>query len=165
MNIVRLAALAAFAFTSAVVIPASPAAPRAHHRQNGANDSGAIQAVLDAQIAAWNRGDVEGFMDGYWNSPEFIYVGNKQVTRGWQSMLDRYRQLFKSPGAGPMGTLQIDEIQISFLGKDAALVWGTYRVVNPDGKRRGGLYTLVMRRFPEGWRTVYDRTSSEQLPN
>lgn len=126
-----------------------------------------IQAVLDAQIAAWNRGDIEGFMAGYWNSPDFVYVGNKQVVHGWQAMLDRYHQAFRAADgtAVPMGTLQLSEIQIMPLGADAALVWGTYTVVNPDGKRRGGLYTLVLRKFPQGWLTVYDRTSSEPLQN
>jgi hypothetical protein len=124
-----------------------------------------IQAVLEAQRVAWNRGDIAGFMAGYWNSPDFIYIGNKQVTRGWQAMLDRYRQAFQAPNESQMGTLELLETQISPLDKQAALVWGTYRVITSDGKKRGGLYTLVMRKFPEGWRTVYDRTSSEPLAN
>jgi hypothetical protein len=121
--------------------------------------------VLDEQIVAWNRGDLEGFMAGYWNSPDFVYLSNKQVVRGWQTVLDRYRQIFKSLGEGQMGMLELQDTQITLLGKKAALVWGTYRVVNPDGKQRGGLYTLVMRKFPAGWRTVYDRTSAEPLSN
>jgi beta-aspartyl-peptidase (threonine type) len=127
----------------------------------------AIQAVLDEQVVAWNRGDLEGFMGGYWNSPDFVYLSNKQVVRGWQTMLDRYRQIFKSSGEAQMqmGRLELQDIEITMLGNEAALVWGTFRVVNPDGKQRGGLYTLVMRKFPEGWRTVYDRTSTEQLQN
>jgi len=124
-----------------------------------------IQAVLDAQIVAWNRGDIEGFMAGYWNSPDFIYIGNKQVTHGWQAMLDRYRQAFQAPNQSQMGTLELLETQITALDKQAALVWGTYRVSTSDGKHRGGLYTLVMRKFPQGWLTVYDRTSREPLAN
>jgi uncharacterized protein (TIGR02246 family) len=125
----------------------------------------AIQAVLDEQLAAWNRGDLEGFMAGYWNSPDFVYLSNKQVVRGWQAVLDRYRRNFKSsPEAQTqMGKLELQDTQIILLGKEAALVWGTYSVLNPDGNQRGGLYTLVMRKFPEGWRTVYDRTSTEPL--
>ena len=124
-----------------------------------------IQAVLDAQIIAWNRGDIAAFMGGYWNSPDFIYIGNKQVTHGWQAMLDRYHQAFQPPNQSQMGTLELLDTQITQLDKQAALVWGTYRVTTADGKHRGGLYTLVMRKFPEGWRTLYDRTSSEPLPN
>jgi hypothetical protein len=62
-----------------------------------------------------------------------------------------------------MGVLRLSEENVSMLNKDAAIVWGKFDVSTEDGKRRGGLYTLVMRNLPEGWRTVYDRTSSEQL--
>jgi hypothetical protein len=124
-----------------------------------------IQAVLDKQIVAWNRGDIDAFMAGYWNSPEFIYIGNKQVTHGWQAMLDRYHQAFQPPNQAQMGTLELLDTQITPLDKQAALVWGTYRVTTSDGKHRGGLYTLVMRKFPQGWLTIYDRTSSEPLQN
>lgn len=162
---VRVFTLAIVAALAVVGAHATPNPRSAASRQQ--EWKAAIQAVLDAQLVAWNRGDIDGFMAGYWNSPDFVYVGNKTVTHGWKAMLDRYHQSFK-PAVGTavsMGALQLDETQISSLGRDAALVWGTYSVVNPDGKRRGGLYTLVMRKFPEGWRTVYDRTSSEALPN
>jgi uncharacterized protein (TIGR02246 family) len=128
--------------------------------QRSADSREAIQAVLDRQLLAWNRGDLEGFMDGYWHSPDLVYLSNKKVYHGWQTVLDRYRETFKS-GEVQMGTLELQETEINLLGDDAALVWGTYRVVAPDGKQRGGLYTLVMRKLKEGWRTVYDRTSSE----
>lgn len=124
----------------------------------------AIQTVLDQQIVAWNRGDLEGFMVGYWNSSDFVYLSNKQVVRGWQTMLDRYRQTFKSSGEAQMGMLELQDTQITLRGKEAALVWGPYRVVNPDCKQRGGLYALVMRKSPEGWRKVYDRRSTEPVP-
>ena len=120
----------------------------------------AIHAVLDQQLLAWNRGDLEGFMAGYWRSPDLVYLSNKKVFRGWQTVLDRYREIFKS-GEIQMGTLELQETEINLLGNDSALVWGTYRVVTADGKQRGGLYTLVMRKFTEGWRTIYDRTTSE----
>lgn len=121
----------------------------------------AIQSVLDQQVTAWNRGDIKGFMSGYWNSPDLIYVGNTKVTRGWQTLLDRYEDYSKTSG-GQIGTLELQETQITLLSPESALVWGTYRVLQP-GQDRKGLYTLVLRRFQEGWRTVYDRTSSEPL--
>jgi uncharacterized protein (TIGR02246 family) len=121
----------------------------------------AIQSVLDQQVAAWNRGDIKGFMNGYWNSEEFTYVGNTKVTRGWQTLLDRYEELSKASG-GQIGTLELQETQITVLSKESALVWGTYRVLQP-GQDRKGLYSLVLRRFQTGWLTIYDRTSSEPL--
>jgi beta-aspartyl-peptidase (threonine type) len=128
--------------------------------QSSADSRKVIQTVLDQQLLAWNRGDLEGFMDGYLHSPDLVYLSNKKVYRGWQTVLDGYREIFKS-GEVQMGTLELQETEIDLLGSDAALVWGTYRVVTPDGKQRGGFYTLVMRKLKEGWRTVYDRTSSE----
>lgn len=122
-----------------------------------------IQEVLDAQIVAWNRGDVAGFMEGYQRSPDLIYIGNKTVTRGWQQLLDSYRSRFKNRGGIEMGVLRLSEENVTMLGKDAAIIWGTFDVSTSNGKRRGGLYTLIMRKLPEGWRTVYDRTSTEDL--
>jgi hypothetical protein len=123
-----------------------------------------IQVVLDKQITAWNRGDLEGFMAGYWKSPDLVYLSNKTVVRGWQTLLDRYRQFYQPPNEGKMGTLSLPEEEITILGQDSAIVWGRFLVETNDGKNRGGLYTLAMRRLPEGWRTVYDRTSIEQQP-
>jgi len=122
---------------------------------------GEIQGVLDKQVAAWNRGDIAGFMAGYWNSPDLIYQGNHKVVRGWQSLLDSYRQTFSSAGGMEMGTLKLTAEELNMFGKDTAIVWGKYVVTTKDGKARGGLYTLVMRKLPGGRLTVYDRTSSE----
>ena len=97
-------------------------------------------------------------MNGYWNSPELIYVGNTKITKGWQALYDRYKEFSKYSG-GQIGTLEVEETQITLLSAESALVWGTYRVSQP-GQDRKGLYTLVLRRFREGWRTVYDRTST-----
>jgi beta-aspartyl-peptidase (threonine type) len=121
-----------------------------------------IQIVLDKQIVAWNRGDLEGFMAGYWKSPDLVYLSNKTVVRGWQTLLDRYRQLYQPPNESKMGALSLPEEEIVMLGRDSAIVWGAFVVKTSDGKARGGLYTLAMRKLPEGWRTVYDRTSIEQ---
>jgi uncharacterized protein (TIGR02246 family) len=120
-----------------------------------------IQAVLDRQIAAWYRGDIEGFMAGYWQSPDLVYLANNRIVRGWQSLLDFYHQAFNAPAGKEMGVLELTEVEIVMLGNDAALVWGRYRVTTRDAKNRGGLYTLIMRKLPEGWLTVHDRTSSE----
>ena len=145
-------------FTMVIVLSCSQAAATAG---SDANAEQAIRSVLVQQVGAWNRGDIKEFMSGYWNSPDLIYVGNTKVTRGWQILFDRFEELSKSSG-GQLGTLELPETQISILSPDSALVWGTYRVLQP-GQDRKGQYTLVLRRFQEGWRTVYDRTSSEPL--
>jgi len=119
-----------------------------------ANAEQAIRSVLDQQVRAWNRGDIKDFMSGYWNSPDLIYVGNTKVTRGWQILFDRFEELSKSSG-GQLGTLELPETQISILSPASALVWGTYRVLQPvktgrdstllcfAGSRRGGARSMT----------------------
>ena len=126
----------------------------------GDGQRAAVQAVLDAQVAAWNRGDLEGFMKGYEQSAALVYVNNDSVVRGWQPLLEFYRRVFDPKGGKEMGTLALLDLELTSLGEDGALVSGRYRVTTADGRERGGLYTLVLRRLAEGWRTVYDRTSS-----
>ncbi len=66
----------------------------------------AIHKVFDAQIAAWNRGDLEAFMAGYWHSPELVFYSNNAETHGWQATLDRYRKTYQAEGK-EMGTLDL----------------------------------------------------------
>jgi beta-aspartyl-peptidase (threonine type) len=118
------------------------------------------RAVLDAQVAAWNRHDLEGYMAGYWKSPDLTFYSGGTITRGWQPTLERYRKRYQSDGH-EMGTLDFTEISVEPLGADLALARGRWRVTLGDGKKLQGLFTLVMRKLPEGWRIVHDHTSME----
>lgn len=115
-----------------------------------------IRTVMDAQIAAWNAGDIEGYMRGYWNSPDLVFVSGDNVTRGWQPTLERYRKNYDSKAK--MGTLSFADLQINILSKTAATVLGSWSLArekdNPHGK-----FTLIFRRFKNGWRIVHDHTS------
>lgn len=137
----------------------------ANEAASGANaaPSREIQVVLDKQISAWNRGDIPGFMEGYRNSPELIYLTDTKIIHGWQTLLEYYQQLFRPPNEASMGILSLPEEEMTMLGRDSAIVWGTYVVKTPDGHSRGGRYTLAMLKLPEGWRTIYDRTSVKAL--
>ena len=123
------------------------------HRQKAESD---ILAVMDAQAAAWTRGDVEGFMLGYWNSPDLVFVSGANVTRGWQPTLDRYRKNYDSNEK--MGALKFSDVEITVLSKDSAMVLGSWSLArasdNPHGK-----FTLIFRKFKNGWRIVHDHTS------
>jgi beta-aspartyl-peptidase (threonine type) len=119
----------------------------------------AIEQVLQTQAADWNRGDLDAFMTGYWKSPDLSFFSDREK-RGWQSLHDRYRQLYQSRKGG-MGTLSFSDLEIDLLGRDSALVRGRWQVVDSKGAKRG-LFTLVVRKFPEGWRIVHDHTSAEQ---
>lgn len=117
----------------------------------------AVRAVLEAQATAWNKGDLEGFMAGYWNSPELTFYSGKEVTRGWQATLARYQKRYKADGK-EMGKLAFKDLDIQVLSADAAVVRGRY-VLMRGGETLTGLFTLLLKRLPEGWRIIHDHTS------
>ena len=115
-----------------------------------------IRKVMDDQSAAWNRGDIEGFMHGYWNSPQLVFVSGTNVTRGWQPTLDRYKKGYDS--REKMGTLTFSDLEITVLSKDAAVVLGSWSLAR-QGDNPHGKFTLIFRKFRDGWRIVMDHTS------
>lgn len=117
----------------------------------------ALSSLLTAQTEAWNRGDIEGFMDGYWRSERTTFAGSSGVFRGWQALLDRYRRSY--PDRAAMGRLQFSDLEITPLAHDAALILGHWQL-GREKDRPGGVFTLVARRFPEGWRIIHDHTSA-----
>jgi ketosteroid isomerase-like protein len=116
----------------------------------------AIRKVMDEQAVAWNSGNIEGFMQGYWNSPELKFVSGDGVTKGWQPTLDRYKKSYDS--RAKMGVLTFSDLDITILSKDSAVVLGNWALQrekdNPKGK-----FTLVFRKFKDGWRIIHDHTS------
>jgi len=118
-----------------------------------------ILAVLQQQQAAWNRADIEAFMKGYWNSTELTFAGSGGVTRGWQPVLERYRERYRDAQA--MGHLDFSELEVHVLGKDAAFVLGRWHLKR-EKDELGGVFTLVFQRFPEGWRIAHDHTSADE---
>jgi uncharacterized protein (TIGR02246 family) len=119
-------------------------------------DREAIQAVLQAQQRAWNSGDVGAFLVGYWHSPELTFSGSSGVARGWDGVLARYQKNY--PDRVAMGQLDFSELEFRFLGPDAALVLGSWHLKR-EKDDLGGVFTLVWRRFPGGWKIVHDHTS------
>ena len=124
-------------------------------------DRKAINAVLDAQQAAWNRGDVDAFLVGYWHSGELTFSGSSGVSRGWDGVLARYKKSY--PDRAAMGQLDFSELEFRFLGPDAALVLGRWHLKR-EKDDIGGVFSLVWQRFPEGWRIVHDHTSAVAAP-
>jgi beta-aspartyl-peptidase (threonine type) len=123
-------------------------------------DEGAIRAVLDRQTEAWNRGDLEGYMQGYWKSPDLTFYSGGAITAGWEATLARYRKRYQSEGK-EMGRLDFPGETIELLGPDSAVARGRWRLVTSGGKEAGGLYTVILKRLPEGWRIVHDHSSAE----
>ena len=117
----------------------------------------AIRGVIDAQRDAWNRGDLEGYMDGYDRSPDTEFVGGDTITRGWQTVLERYQKNYSS--REKMGVLTFSEVEINVLSKDAALVLGRWRLKRASDEPHG-TFSLLFRRKKAGWRIVHDHSSS-----
>lgn len=121
--------------------------------------SAAIEKVLHTQQEAWNHQKLDAFMAGYWNSGDLTFFSGAKQTSGWQATIDRYKATYASPGH-EMGTLEFSALRIEMLGTDAAFVRGAWHLTMSDGKTPHGLFTLVFRKFPEGWKIVHDHTSA-----
>lgn len=117
----------------------------------------AIRTVLDAQVTAWNRGDLEGYMAGYERSPDIVFVSGDRVTRGWQTVFDRYKRTYDT--REKMGVLTFADAEITMLGKDVAIVLGRWQLKRTKDEPRGR-FTLLFRKTKAGWRIVHDHTSS-----
>jgi ketosteroid isomerase-like protein len=126
-----------------------------------AESASEIRAVLSAQQDAWNRGDIEAFMNGYWRSDQTVFVSGDEVTRGWQKVLDRYKTKYSD--RAKMGTLTFSNLEITPLSNDSAVVLGSWELKRANDKPHGR-FTLIFRRFPEGWKIVHDHTSAASPP-
>ena len=120
-----------------------------------------IRALLDEQLAAWNRGDLDAFMKTYWNSPKTIFAGSSGIFRGWQAVLGRYKRTY--PDRAAMGHTTFTALEITELAPDAALAIGHWHLKRANGEL-GGVFTLVLRKFPGGWRIILDHTSAMNPP-
>jgi len=122
-----------------------------------ADDAADIRKVLDEQVVAWNKGDLFGFMKGYWNSKDLTFVSGKDVTRGWQETLDRYKKRYQSEGK-EMGKLTFADVTVRELAPGVALITGKWELILSK-ETVGGRYTLVMKKLDDGWRIIHDHTS------
>jgi beta-aspartyl-peptidase (threonine type) len=134
-------------------------ATRANAIAQGKSEAGRveIERVLSDQETAWNRGEVDAFLAGYWHSPKLSFSGNSGVTRGWEGVLARYRKNY--PDRAAMGQLNFSDLEFRFLGPDAALVLGKWHLQR-EKDELGGVFTLVWQRFPDGWKIIHDHTSA-----
>jgi len=118
-----------------------------------------VEHVLLQQVDAWNRHDLEGFMAGYWKSPELTFFSNGEVTSGWQPTLDRYRKNYQGQGH-EMGKLEFSDLKVEELSPETAFVRGSFHLTTSDGRTPHGIFTLILRKFPDGWKIIHDHTSS-----
>ena len=115
-----------------------------------------IRQVMNEQVEAWNRGDIDGFMQGYWNSPQMTFVSGDNVTKGWQPTLERYKKSYDS--RAKMGVLSFTDVEITVTSKESAVVLGRFTLEREMDKPTG-LFTLNFRKFKDGWKIILDHTS------
>lgn len=120
------------------------------------NQEAAIRELLQIQTKAWNKGDIEGFMQTYWKSDSLMFVGKSGVVRGWKQTLDNYKKGY--PDTAAMGKLSFDIIEVRPLGKNHYFVVGKWMLQRTAGDLSGH-YTLLMRRIKGQWKIVADHSS------
>lgn len=136
---------------AAAPAPADPPAPPA------AADDAAVRKVLGDQVTAWNKADLDGFMAGYWNDERLTFISGAKATRGWKAARERYRVAYQTEGK-EMGKLAFADLDTEAVGAEAVLVRGRWQLVT--GKDEvGGWFTLLFRKFPDGWKITHDHTS------
>ncbi|HYL91703.1 MAG TPA: DUF4440 domain-containing protein [Alphaproteobacteria bacterium] len=119
-----------------------------------------IKHTLVSQVEAWNHGNLQAYMNGYWHSPELTFYSGATVTQGWEPTLERYRQRYQN-GGREMGQLEFQDLKIDLLGRRAAVVTGKWQLTMSDGKKPRGLFTLILKQMTGGWRIVHDHSSGE----
>jgi ketosteroid isomerase-like protein len=116
-----------------------------------------IKSVLHMQQDAWNRGDIDRFMNGYAHSRDTVFISEDTVRRGWETVRDRYREKYSD--RAKMGVLTFSDLEIVLLSADSAVALGRWKLQRAKD-RPHGRFTLILRRLPEGWRIVHDHTSA-----
>jgi ketosteroid isomerase-like protein len=117
----------------------------------------AIEKILLAQVAAWNAGDIEGYMKGYWNSDSTVFVSGGNLTRGYSSVLSRYKKSYNT--LEKMGKLEFVELQVRMVTQSLGVATGIWRLHRAKDQP-WGRFTLLVEKKPEGWRIVHDHTST-----
>lgn len=126
------------------------------------SDENQIRQILQLQTEAWNRGDIDSFMAGYWKSDETAFVGANGIARGWQAVLDRYKKNY--PDRKAMGQLTFSNLEVHVTCPDAAFAIGQFELKRENDKP-AGIFTLDFRKFSEGWRIIVDHTTAFTQPS
>jgi ketosteroid isomerase-like protein len=121
-----------------------------------AQDKEAVIKVLTTQQDAWNRGDIDGFMQGYWKSDSLTFVNSTAPSYGWQTTLKHYKKSY--PDKAAMGQLTFNILKVKVLDADNAFVLGGWRLKREKGAL-GGYFTLWFRKINGDWKIVCDHTS------
>ena len=123
--------------------------------------STAIESVLAEQAQAWNHGDIDGYMRGYWKSDSLIFTSGGNIRRGWQATLEKYKKSYNTKTK--MGTLKFSNLEVTMLSSESAWILGRWELTR-EKDHPAGIFTLIMRKFSGGWKIIHDHTSSDPIP-
>lgn len=146
--------LGAALVTAAAVVAGHHGRPRATTPTHA--DEAEIRAVLARQKAAWNRGDIQAFMQGYHRRPDIVFTSAGNIRRGWQETLAAYEKKYVTGDA--MGTLDFTDVELQPVGADGAIALGRWTLTETP-KAGTGVFTLVFARLDGRWAIVHDHTS------
>ena len=127
--------------------------------QNNSDATSEIRSVIQAQQDSWNRGDIDAFMNGYWHSEHTVFVSGDEVTRGWQRVRDRYKAKYSD--RAKMGSLTFSDLEITPLSNESAVALGVWKLTRANDTPHGR-FTLIFRKFPDGWKIIHDHTSAAE---
>ena len=115
--------------------------------------------VLTSQQTAWNNGDIEGYMRGYWKSDSLLFTSSGNIQRGWQATFEKYKKSYDTKAK--MGTLNFSDFEIMPLSPTSAWVFGRWELKR-DKDNPKGVFTLILRKFGDDWKIIHDHTSSQK---
>lgn len=129
-----------------------------HNSATEARHKQTITKVLTVQATAWNEANIDKFMETYWKSDKLTFSSGGSTTRGWQATLDHYKQRYPTPEK--MGKLHFDELEITLIEQQSALVLGKWHLKFSDGSRADGNFSLVVIQMEGQWKIIHDHSSS-----
>lgn len=144
MKIVTVLIVGLFAFSSCV-------------NQQQVDDKQQIFELLLQQSVDWNNGDIDAYMNGYWRSNKLRFASGDRLTYGWENTLKNYKKAY--PSKLEMGELVFSEIMVEQINENTAIVFGSWQL-SRETDMPHGLFTLHLKKFPEGWKIISDHTSS-----
>jgi len=125
--------------------------------ENASEDQAAIYSIMDQQVACWNKGDLDCFMEGYWQSDSLMFIGGNGVVYGYDNTLERYQRTY--PDRATMGQLTFDIVTLDRLASDAYYMVGQW-ILDRQDDEIGGHFTLLFRKLNGRWVIVKDHSSS-----
>jgi ketosteroid isomerase-like protein len=125
-------------------------------QQKKASEKEMIISVLMAQRNAWNRGDMEAYMEGYWKSDSLKFIGKSGIQYGWQKTLENYKKSY--PDKTAMGQLEFTVIKVDLLSKSSAFMIGKWKLTREKDTPQGH-FTLLWKKIDNKWKVTADHSS------